>query len=71
MSTPSPLSPQSGTPPPAALLPLDTQPAALPVVKTSASDTPAGGARKLSRWEELEEVWIPEEIDFTHSGINE
>lgn len=31
----------------------------------------SGGARKLSRWEDLEELWLPEERNLTHSGINE
>lgn len=53
--------------PPAALFPLNVPPSEVPVAEAS----PAGGARKLSRWEEQEELWFPEPADFSHSGINE
>lgn len=53
--------------PPSALFPLDVPPPEVPV----AGAGPAGGARKLSRWEEQEELWFPEPADFSHSGINE
>ena len=60
-------SPQPDAPPAVALFPLSIPPPEVPAVEASA----AGGARKLSRWEEREDVWFPEETDFTHSGINE
>lgn len=70
MSTQQPLLPSSEPPPAAALFPLpDATPPAPPTA--AASDAPAGGARKLSRWEEREEFWFPEPTDFSHSGINE
>lgn len=59
--------PQPDAPPAAVLFPLNVPPPETPPVEASA----AGGVRKLSRWEEIEEVWFPEETDFTHSGINE
>lgn len=60
-------SPQSAPPPAVVLFPLNTpQSAAL------APDSIAiGGARRISQWEELEEIWLPEERDLSHSGINE
>ena len=67
---PSP-SPQPDAPPAVALFPLSIPPPEVPVIEASAAETPTGGARKLSHWEELEETWFPEETDFTHSGINE
>ena len=68
MSTQPPLSPQPDAPPPAvALFPLNVPPSEIPVAEAS----PAGGVRKLSRWEEQEELWFPEPADFSHSGINE
>ena len=70
MSTQQPLSPQPEPPPAVALFPLpDATPPVPPT--TAAADAPAGGARKLSRWEEREEFWFPEPTDFSHSGINE
>jgi hypothetical protein len=72
MSTQPPLSPQPDAPPPAvALFPLSVPPPDAPVAEASAADPPAGGARKLSRWEEQEQLWFPEDTDFSHSGINE
>jgi hypothetical protein len=71
MSTQPPLSPQPDAPPAAALFPLSVPPPEVPVAEASAADAPAGGARKLSRWEEQEELWFPEPADFSHSGINE
>lgn len=67
MKTQPSSSPQPQAPPAVALFPLNVPTPETPPVKASAT----GGARKLSRWQEVEEVWFPEEIDFTHSGINE
>ena len=60
-------SPQSERPPNSVRLPMNLPPAPAPTQEVSA----AGGARKLSRWEDLEELWLPEERNLTHSGINE
>ena len=71
MST-QPLSPSSSDVAPAVVLfPLSVPPSEAPVAEASAADVPVGGARKLSSWEEQEEVWFPEETDFSHCGINE
>jgi|GEM_PF-1779482 hypothetical protein len=71
MNTQLPFSPPPGQPPAVALFPLNLPPPEVPVAEASAADAPAGGARKLSRWEEREEFWFPEPTDFSHSGINE
>ncbi len=60
-------SPPSEISPTAGLFPLA---ASAPQVPTAAASA-AGGARKLSHWEDMEEVWFPEETDFSHCGINE
>lgn len=65
MSTQPSSSPTPEVPP--VLFPLNVPPSEVPVAEAS----PAGGARKLSRWEEQEELWFPEPADFSHSGINE
>ena len=67
MNAPSSPSPQTETPPEAVRFPLNVPPPPAPAVEASA----AGGARKLSRWEDLEELWLPEDRNLTHSGINE
>ncbi|PAW72713.1 MAG: hypothetical protein B9S33_22665 [Pedosphaera sp. Tous-C6FEB] len=60
-------SPPPEAPTPIALFPMATAPRATPAAELPTS----GGARRLSRWEELEEIWLPEERDLSHSGINE
>ncbi|MEQ2008641.1 MAG: hypothetical protein ABMA26_17815 [Limisphaerales bacterium] len=67
MSTQPSSSPSPDAQPAVALFPLSVAPPEVPVAEASA----AGGTRKLSRWEEQEEIWFPEETDFSHSGINE
>ncbi len=71
MSTQPSSSPQPDAPPAVGLFPLNVPPPEVPVAEASTADASAGGARRLSRWEEMEEVWFPEEPDFSHSGINE
>lgn len=67
MSTQPPLSPKPDAAPAVVLFPLNVLSPENPVSEASA----AGGVRKLSHWEEMEELWFPEETDFSHSGINE
>ncbi len=67
MSTQPSSSPHPEVPPLAVPFPLNVPLPDAPAAEAS----PAGGARKLSRWEEQEELWFPEETDFSHSGINE
>ena len=67
MSTQPSSSPSSDAPPAVPLFPLSIP---LPEVAVAEASV-AGGARKLSRWEEQEEIWFPEETDFSHCGINE
>jgi len=67
MSTQPSSSPKPEAPPAAVLFPLNVPPSD----PAAAEASPAGGARKLSRWEEQEELWFPEPADFSHSGINE
>lgn len=67
MSTQPSSSSQPDPSPVAALL----SPSVPPPITPAAETVLAGGARKLSRWEELEEVWFPEPTDYSHSGINE
>ena len=67
MSTQPASSPSPESPPAVSLFPLSVPPLDVPVAEASAS----GGARKLSQWEEQEEIWFPEETDFSHCGINE
>jgi hypothetical protein len=63
--TPTPL---SKTPPSAsALFPRSIPPPQTPEPEACA----VGGARQLSRWEDLEDTWSSEERDLSHSGINE
>lgn len=71
MSTHPSSSPPPEAPSAAVRFPLNVPPPEVPVADASAADVPAGGARKLSRWEEQEELWFPEPTDFSHSGINE
>jgi len=66
MSTQPSSSPPPEAPPAAVRFPLN-----VPPTDPAAEASPAGGARKLSRWEEQEELWFPEPTDFSHSGINE
>ena len=68
MNTQPSSSPQPETPPVIGFLPLNLS---SPEVPAAVETSPAGGARKLSRWEEYEELWFPEPTDFSHSGINE
>lgn len=67
-------SPQPDAPPPSLPAPpaLGLLPLNVPVLGSAAPEaSPPGGARQLSRWEELEESWLPEERDLSRSGINE
>ncbi len=61
------LASQPEAPPVFPLFPLHIPPVASPAPEA----IPASGARQLSRWEELEETWLPEARDLSHSGINE
>ena len=67
MNVSSSPSPQIEVTPAAVGFPLNVPPPPTPAAEANA----AGGARKLPRWEELEETWGPEEPDFAHWGINE
>ena len=67
MNAPSSPLPPAETPTAAVRFPLNAPPPPAPAAEASA----AGGARKLSRWEDLEELWLPEDRNLTHSGINE
>ncbi|MEN9573849.1 MAG: hypothetical protein RL514_1704 [Verrucomicrobiota bacterium] len=60
-------SPQAEPPPSSVRLPVNPLPPSAATQETSV----AGGARKLSRWEDLEELWLPEDRNLSHSGINE
>lgn len=71
MSTQPPLSPQPDPTPGVALFSPSPLPPDTTASQASPAEVPVGGARKLSRWEELEEEWFPEATDFSHSGINE
>lgn len=64
------ISPFSEPPPAVALFPPPDATSWQPPAATVA-DAPAGGARKLARWQEREDFWLPEVTDFSHSGINE
>ena len=67
MNTSPTLTPQSETLSPVGLFPAN----ALRLENPGAKASPDDGARKRSRWEEYETTWFVEEVDFTHSGINE
>ena len=68
MNTAPTPTPWSKAPPSAiALLPRSISPPERPKPEAC----PVGGARQLSRWEDLEETWLSEERDLSHSGINE
>ncbi len=71
MSTQPPLSPSPDPPPAVVLFPVSPSPSEAPAANVEATAAASGGARRLSRWEQQEAEWFPEERDLTHSGINE
>ena len=71
MSTQPSSSPTPEVPPASGLFPATIPPSIAAESDPTVGAAPPGGARKLSRWEEHEELWFPEPTDFSHSGINE
>ena len=66
-TSPTPTHLSDAPPPAVALFPRSIP----PPQSTEPEACAVGGARQLSRWEDLEDTWSSEERDLSHSGINE